>query len=319
MRLSHRLALAALLASAAALPDARACSVCACGDPLLGVNDPAAITGRLKLQLDADALRQTAANEAEPGVTDELTQWSYRVGAVWRPVEALSLSAVVPFTSKTMRMTGAVPAHVMSDFSGLGDVEVAARWAAWTDVSFGARRVQELALSLGSSLPTGAYRRADQAGEVDMHAQVGTGSWGPFAGVHYRLEQGDWSLFAALSGRLRTGTTLPEGARYRYGDSALWSLHGQWRAGRALALGLGLDGRSVKVDRAVGPGSPGGTPLAAVPNTGGTVLALTPAAFLQAYGDAWLFARVQLPVYGDFRGEQAVRATFTAGVQLQLL
>ena len=60
-------ALAAALALAAA-PAARACSVCACGDPLRTSSDPAAISGRLRLQLDTEYLRIDAGNEETPAL-----------------------------------------------------------------------------------------------------------------------------------------------------------------------------------------------------------------------------------------------------------
>ena len=93
-------------AAVAAAP-AWACSVCGCGDPLLAVNDPAAIAGQLRLQVDTEYLRVDAGTDGQPGFTDQLTQWSYRFNVVYRPLDALSLTATVPLVSKTMHMVGA--------------------------------------------------------------------------------------------------------------------------------------------------------------------------------------------------------------------
>jgi len=41
---------------------AHACSICGCGDPLLASNDPAAMNGRLRLQVDTEYLRMDAGN-----------------------------------------------------------------------------------------------------------------------------------------------------------------------------------------------------------------------------------------------------------------
>ena len=91
--LTWRLVLAVLTAAGMLVAwPARACSVCGCGDPLLTSTDPAAINGRLRLQLDTEYLRMDAGNEDQPGFTDELTQWSYRFNAVYRPLESLSLT-----------------------------------------------------------------------------------------------------------------------------------------------------------------------------------------------------------------------------------
>lgn len=302
---------AALLLSA---HEARACSVCACGDPLLGASDPAAIAGRLRLQLDTEHLTVSSAEAAgEP--RNELTQWSYRLNAVYRPLDTLALTATVPLVAKKLT-PGDPAAGPGSSLTGLGDLEVAARYALWRGVSFGARRAQELALSAGTSLPTGSWKARDDAGDlVEMHGQLGTGSWGPFAGIHYRIEQGDWAGLASLSGRLRTGSALPGGDSYRYGDALLWSIHGQYRPARWAALDLGLDGRAVKADRAAAAGQP----PEAVPGTGGTVWSLAPGAYLNAAGDLWLFLRGQVPVAKRLRGDQDVGATVSAGIQVQLM
>src|SRR5690349_21930049 len=132
MKRSRRLLAAALVVAAAALlapRDARACSVCGCGDPLLTASDPAAITGQLRLQLDTEYLRVDAANDERPDATDQLTQRSYRLNAAWRPLESLSLSATLPYLEKVVRTVGPEPTRTMSDLSGLGDAELAIRWA----------------------------------------------------------------------------------------------------------------------------------------------------------------------------------------------
>lgn len=312
MTMTARLLLLAAAALAAS-PEARACSVCACGDPLLGASDPAAIAGRLRLQLDAEVLTvQSAEVAGDP--RNELTQWSWRANAVYRPLEDLAISATLPLTTKKLRSRDPAAGHG-STLTGLGDAELGARWTAWRGVHFGARRSQELALSVGTSLPTGSIRGRDHAGElVDMHGQLGTGSWGPFAGVHYRLEQGDWAALASLSGRLRTESKLPGGDRYRYGDALLWSLHGQYRPARWAALDLGLDGRTVQADEM----ALAGLPREEVPGTGGSVWALAPAVYLNAAGDFWLFLRAQLPIAKSLKGDQDVGPTVAGGIQMQL-
>ena len=64
---------------------------------------------------------------------------------------------------------------------------------------------------------------------VDPHAQLGTGAWGPFLGLHDRFEQGDGSLFANLAYRWRTTGTYFDGSTYKFGDALLSSLHSQYR------------------------------------------------------------------------------------------
>jgi hypothetical protein len=303
---STRLALLGLALGAltAAFP-AAACSVCGCGDPLLTSSDPAAVTGRLRLQLDTEFLRVDAGNEEDPALTDELTQWSYRVNGVYRPVETLSLAATVPLVTKTIRVTGAGPAETSSDVTGLGDVEFAARWALWRAVDLGVGRVHELAVSAGASMPTGASDRQSGGERVDEHGQPGTGSWGPFAGIHYRFEQGSWLAFGSLSGRVHS----ENGEEYRYGSALQWSVHMQYTPAKRFVIDLGLDGRHAATDKASGE---------TVVNTGGTVLAVAPGVYVEAVGGAWFFVRGQVPFYKHFQGAQDQLPSVVVGVQYQV-
>jgi hypothetical protein len=298
--LAGALAVAALLAAAPAL----ACSVCGCGDPLLTSSDPAAIAGRLRLQLDTEYLRMDAGNEADPSLTDRLTQWTVRLNVVYRPTDALSLTATLPFVSKDLRTVGGASTPA-SDATGLGDVEIAARYALWRDVHLGIGRVQELSITAGTSTPTGPNDVRSGGERIDEHGQPGTGAWGPFAGLAYRFEQGRWVAFGSLSGRVHS----ENGYGYRYGSAALWSIHGQYFPAKRVALDLGLDGRYAATDRDSG---------GAVPNTGGTVLAVAPGAYLNVAGGAWVFLRGQIPVYKHFVGAQDQLPSVVTGVQYQL-
>jgi hypothetical protein len=302
--------IAAIVLCAAAVlglaPPARACSICGCGDPLLVASDPAAITGQLRLQADTEYLRVDAGNEDDPSRTDQLTQWSYRLNAVWRPYDVLSLSATVPVVTKTIHTVGGgVPRTRTSDETGIGDVELGARWALWRQVHLGIGRVQEVAVSGGTSVPTGANGRTEAGERVDEHGQPGTGAWGPFAGVHYRYEQGPWTGFVSLSGRVHS----VNGSGYRYGPAVLWSVHGQVLLAGRVALDLGVDGRHAGADQRSGED---------VVNTGGTVIAAAPGVYVDAAGGAWVFVRSQIPFVKNFRGNQDQLPSVVAGVQYQV-
>lgn len=311
--------IAIAVAGLAAKP-ARACSICGCGDPLLTAADPAAIAGTLRLQLDTEYLRVNAGTEGQPGYTDTLTQWSYRVNAVYRPWRRLSFIVTLPIVDKTMRMAGGGADMLMSHLTGVGDAELAARFALWQSTSLMARRAQELALSAGAMLPTGATDAAtiDGSGErvpEDPHAQLGTGGFGPFLGMHYRFEQADVAAFADLAYRWRTTATYFDQSTYRFGNAVLWSVHGQYRPHPRLVADLGLDGRHARPDRAAAVNE-AGTP---VENTGGTVLAIAPGAYVNPLPGIWLFARAQFPVYTSFYGEQDVGPSVIMGLQYEAL
>src|SRR5512137_760911 len=140
-----RLAVVAALAGAAS--PALACSVCGCGDPLVGVGQVAGPAGQLGLELDGQYLSMKAGGEA-PGTLDVLDQWSLLLTASYTPVANLNLVVTLPWVWKGMTMQMAdgstMPA---SNLNGFGDMQVGARWFFWDDVDLGARTRQTLSVS----------------------------------------------------------------------------------------------------------------------------------------------------------------------------
>ena len=312
------LTVSALLLSA---PKSEACSICGCGDPLLAASDPAAITGRLRLQLDTEYLRIDAGTDGQPGFTDRLTQWSYRINAVYRPISRLSFVVTLPFLDKTIHTVGGGTDVTASHLSGLGDAELGARYALWRSIDLGIGRVQEFALAAGAMMPTGANdaKTTDTNGTVipvDPHGQVGTGGWGPFLGLHYRFEQVNWLGFADLSYRLRTTGSYFDGSKYKFGDAALWSVHGQYRPLPTVAVDLGIDGRYARVDQATAAGD---SSADSVDNTGGALLSAAPSVYLNAVRAFWVFVRFQIPFYKHLYGDQDVKPSVALGLQYQVL
>ena len=315
----------ALVATAsffASVPPAAACSICGCGDPLLAASDPAAITGLLRLQLDAEYLRVDAGTDGQPGFTDRLTQLSYRLNVVYRPISRLSLLVTLSLLDKTIHTVGGGTDITDSHLTGIGDTELGARHALWRSLDMSIGRVQEFALAAGLMFPSGAHdaKETDKdtgaATLVDPHGQLGTGAWGPFLGVHYRFEQVNWLGFADVSYRMRTTASYSDGSKYKFGDVALWSVHAQYRPLSTVAVDLGVDGRFAQADKTTAAGD---TSSSTQDNTGGTLLAAAPAVYVNAVRGFWLFARAQIPFYKNLYGEQDIEPSFTLGMQYQVL
>ena len=309
MRLARTAApLAALALAALAAPrGARACSVCTCGDPLVAAAEGQGEDDTVRLALDGEYLFQKAGIEGEPGSTDVLDQYTLRLTGVYSPTEALNVVASAPFVRKKMTTEHPVgPTTATSDRTGLGDVELGARWFVLDRVDFGARRRIGLALSAGTSLPTGENDAWASGARIDEHGQLGTGGWGPYAGASLRIRQDpSWSALVSVSGRVRT----ENGAGYRYGSALLFTAQAQWSPVERVALGLALEGRDAGRDRDGG---------AWVGNTGGLVLAATPSVYLDLFRGVWLSARAQLPFFSRLSGEQEIGPTFVAGVSYRV-
>jgi hypothetical protein len=292
------LSAAALLLAA---PPVFACSVCACGDPLRDATGPAALESRLAFGLEAETLDMTAASEEVPGADEKLRQSTLRLRVSARPSLRWAAFASVPLVRKEVRTAGVQD----SDVTGLGDVELGAQVAVWDRTSFSHRSVKMLSLTAGSAFPTGEANAKVDGERLDAHSQPGTGAFGPFAGLNYRLAFDSWHLAAGLSGR--AWTTGP--GAFQYGPAVVWSLHGQVRLAKRFAAELGFDARHAAPDREEG---------AAVENTGGTVIALAPSVYWNAAGQVWIEARAQVPVLERLRGDQSTGPVYVVGMRVEV-
>jgi hypothetical protein len=253
------------------------------------------------MALDGEWLSAEAASDATPGAREKVTQRSLRLLGVYGPTERLNLVAQVPLVRKEVRYVGGgISSRVVG--SGLGDAELGMRWFAWRRTDWGAARRQAVALSMGSSLPTGEADAREGGVRLDDHQQLGSGAWGPYAGLLYRLEQLTWDAYASATVRWRSENRWG----YRYGASIAWTAQAQWQPHDRIALGLGLDGREAVQDELNGRG---------VPNTGGLVLAAAPGLYFGATEDLWISVRAQFPIATKLVGDQRVGPVVVAGAQ----
>jgi hypothetical protein len=229
---------------------------------------------------------------------------TFRPEVVYSPLSRLNLVLQVPLVRKAWDLASPGGSEAAKPF-GLGDVEVGARYFLIQHTDLAAQSRQELALSAGSSFPTGGVDAMADGERIDDHAQLGTGGFGPYLGALYAFHRDPWNVTASLSGRVRT----TNGYGYRYGNALLWSVSGLYRPWERIGLELGIDGRYAARDQMDGE---------AQVNTGGTVLALTPGARFNVAGNLWLNGKVQVPVFTHLFGVQSVGPTFTIGAQYQL-
>jgi hypothetical protein len=306
MNTVHRAAvLVAAAALAAVASPARACSVCGCGDPLVGVGQVAGPAGQFGLELDGQYLYQKAGGE-EPGTLDILNQWSLLFTASYTPVKDLNLVVTLPWVWKDMQMEMADGIRMSSsNLNGFGDMQVGARWFFWEDVDLGDRTRQTLSVSGSTFIPTGKNSAVDADGiRIDEHGQIGTGGWGPNAGIFYRFQGDLWSAYAGVWGLYRTTNSYG----YRFGAAAMWTAVGQFQPLEWLAVSLGIDGRYAGYDQQDGVN---------VENTGGMVLAAVPAVNARIFPGGWLLAKAQLPIATSLNGIQTVGPVVTAGLRYE--
>jgi hypothetical protein len=303
-----RLAALVLASSLLAAPsDARACSVCGCGDPLVLAGDSMPVANTVRFALEYEYLTATARSDEEPDRAESLTQMTLRPVVVYSPFSRVNLVLQVPLVRKDWALSGTATAGSEAATPiGLGDLDLGVRVFLWDATSIRLQRRQNVALTSGTSLPTGADDKTAADGErIDQHAQLGTGAWGPYVGALYAFHQDPWNFFLSVTGRFRTTNSFG----YRYGNAVLWSAQLRYRIVEPFAVQLGVDGRYAGRDVSEG---------VLQENTGGLVVSAVPGIAWNVAGPIWLLAQVQVPFATSLFGQQTVGVTGTASLQFVL-
>jgi hypothetical protein len=303
-----RLVAVALVASVGLAPAvARACSVCGCGDPLVLAGDSMPVANTLRFALEYEYLSATARSDDEPDRTESLTQMTLRPVVVYSPLSWMNLVLQVPLVRKEWSLSATTTADTENATPmGLGDIDFGVRVFVWDATSIQAMRRQNLALTAGTSFPTGAGDATTADGErIDQHAQLGTGAWGPYVGALYAFHQDPWNFLVSVTGRFRTTNSYG----YRFGNAVLWSAQLRYRVVEPFALQLGVDGRYAGRDTSEG---------VLQENTGGLVVSAVPGFAWNVVGQVWLLAQVQVPFATHLFGQQTIGVTAMAGLQYVL-
>ncbi|HTB35406.1 MAG TPA: hypothetical protein VK842_11110, partial [bacterium] len=184
------------------------------------------------------------------------------------------------------------------------DVDFGGRWFFWQDLHLVDHWSQNLALSAGTSLPTGASTITADGQLIDQHAQLGTGAASAYVGLLYGYNGDPMGL--SLNATYRYRGTNDQG--YQFGQAVSFGLGGHIRAMEDLALTLSLDGRYAGYDQDWSAGAANG-------DTGGTVLDLTPGFGWQIGDGVGISGRVQVPVFTNLFGTQLVTPTVDLSLQ----
>jgi hypothetical protein len=281
-----------------------ACSVCGCGDILQSAGGVPPMPGGFRFTLQTDYLTATAASDEDPELTESLIQRGVAGTLLYGPSKSISLIAIVSFVSKDWTLDGGPEPPESASPTGLGDVNVGVRYYLMKRTNVVERYRQFLAMNAGSTLPTGSDNTQVDGERIDQHAQLGTGAYGPYAGVSYVLEGNLWNVWATLTGSFNTTNSYD----YRYGSAVRWGVGTQRLLITDLAVSVAAEGRYASKDVAEDE---------ELLNTGGTVLDITPGVSWSPAAAFAVYARAQIPVLTDLYGEQTVGTTFQIGMQFQ--
>jgi hypothetical protein len=277
-----------------------ACSICRCGDATfnaLGKDVTSEPGFRFAFDIDRFSKTQGPPEEQDSIVEDRYTA----VGAYTLGSRAL-LVARVPFAQRSLdERVGDEVEH--SEASGLGDPELSAQIRLWSSPLNGdlGRRLS-FSATVGVKTDWGENDIEKDGERLDEHVQPGTGSTDPFFGVSgYYLLNTKSSLFASAQRRLPGANDFG----YRYGDISLLNFAYERELTTNLDSVLELNYRHAGRDRVDDAGNYD-------PDTGGTILYLTPRVLVNVGGVVVRFA-AQIPVSESLYGVQNEKPVYNIG------
>ncbi len=281
-----------------------ACSICRCGDPTFNAlgSDGVAQTG-LRVALDWDEVRKSQGDPAEE--LESLTEHRTTLLLAYGLSDRVGVFARIPYSERTLEEKSK-EGHETVRASGLADPELSAQVRLWSSPMDGDVGARTNVFLVGGIKAAWGQNDVSRDGErLDEHVQPGTGSTDVFGGVagSYQLNPHS-ALFTSLQYRVpgrndvgyRYGNTLLANAAYEYKFSKRWD--------SVLELNYRNAGRD-EVDRQ-------GT---TDPDTGGSMLFVTPRVLFDVGGGWVLRLSVQVPVtQNGLNGHQEEKAVFNLGV-----
>lgn len=277
--------------------------MCRCGDPTFNaLGTDIYSPGAFRLAVDWDRMEKTQgpSDDLESQVADTVTATlSYSFG------ERLNLVARVPYTFKTLTMAGDEMAEVTKT-SGFADPEFFAWYRLWaSDLVPGVGRRAWVSILAGVKTSWGQDDLTGPDGErLDEHVQPGTGSTDVLAGLggFYLLDAAS-SLYGSTQYRW-TGTNK---YGYQYGRILLANLGYERKLGAAVDAVLELNYRWAGKDTVDGSGDKD-------PDTGGSILYLTPRLLVNVAGGLVARVAVLIPTFRNLNGYQTEKAIVSAGL-----
>lgn len=281
------------------LPTAEACSICHCGDPTYSLfGSQIFVPNTLSLGVDADRFSKDQVGEDDPTLREEETENRITFSAAYSIRRRLTLIARLPIADRTI----STESEILSA-TGFSDPEFAIHVNALPS-----RPATFLSVSLGVRTPWGQNNKQIDGERSEEHVQPGTGAVGGNAGLAFsRLLQTDATLFGSVLGRANGRNDFG----YKYGNAVLANLAYERKLAGRLNGVFEVNYRYAAQDEEeVGEKDP---------NTGGSVLYLSPKILVRLDKSQGLFFRigVQIPVVENLFGDQDEKVNVLTGLTVR--
>jgi len=294
---------ATLVALASAPSVALACSICRCGDPTFNALGKEGFAGRgFRVALDWERFDKTEGDPA--GASESQVENRYTAFVSYGFGERFTLYARVPWSVRNLTATAPDQEPEKTHTSGLSDPEIYGQVRLWASPLQALGRRASLSLVVGVKMPWGENDVTQDGVRVDEHAQPGTGSTDVSGGLAFLYLVDRKSAVFASSSYRNTGTNS---FAYHYGSSFLATVAYEHKLLSRLDAVVGLDFRHTQADRVDAAGT-------LDPDTGGSLLYITPRLLVGLGRGLVLRAGAQIPLWHDLNGFQQERAVVNVGI-----
>jgi hypothetical protein len=273
---------------------AAACSMCYCGDPtFMLVGSQIFVPDAWRLGLDAGRYEKDQVSEEDPDTREAETEDRFTLSFTRTFGRRLTLVAQVPFSHRTVTSVAGQSLSGLSNPELLGNFRIAAgsgRPGTW------------LSVSAGVQMPWGLSNGQIDGERAEEHVQPSTGAWGGLLGLSFSRLAGDQgSVFGSVLGRVNGTNDFA----YHYGNAVLANLAYERRLVKWLNGVVELNYRWAAKDD-VAPGQQD-------PNTGGSVLYVTPRVIVRIQNGLYFRVAVQVPIAQGLYGIQDEKTNVLAG------
>jgi hypothetical protein len=283
-----------------------ACSICRCGDATFNALGANVYTdGQFHLALDWDRFSKTQGTfeDGQFGIDAEVEN-RYTATLSYSFAERFLVVGRVPFSHRNLTTTFPDSTDTVVT-NGLSDPEFYGLVRLWSsNFAPGLGRRTWVSALFGVKTPWGQNDVQQNGVRVEEHAQPGTGSTDLYGGLSaFYLFDADSALFAAAQYR-GTGRNA---FGYKYGDVTMANLAYERKLSDVFDAVVGLDFRHAGRDQVDFAGE-------LDPNTGGSILYVTPRVLVSLGRGIVLRMAVQIPAVQKLYGVQDEKVNYNAGL-----
>jgi hypothetical protein len=272
-----------------------ACSMCHCGDPTFTlVGSQIFVPNQWWISLDGGRYEKTTGVTGEPGVSESETEDRYTFSLTRSFGRGVTLVAQLPIADKTV-----VSDEGTQSLTGLSNPELLANFRVGAAEG---RPGNWLSLGAGVRLPWGESAGQIGGQRADEHVQPSTGAWGGLVSLSFsRLVGDEASFFGSVLGRVNGRNDFG----YQYGNGVFANVAYERRLLKWLNGVVELNYRWAAHDE--------DQPAVQDPDTGGTVLYVTPRVIAKIQKGLYFRVAVQVPIIESLYGVQNEKTNVLIG------